>query len=158
MSLASLLRLRPRERRTHDPARAWTGPADATPIHSMLDQRGVPWRATRGELAERFGVAGGAIPIATPHPFLPGLVRPLATPVGPGLEPDLAATEFTGLVRLGDDPLADVRQTAGEVGLYLGRARLAETRGGAECLWRFGDASLALVSTPDGCEIRIRTA
>lgn len=156
MSLASLFGLRPREGRAHDPTRPWAGPADATPIHGFLDQRGVPWRVPRGELVERFGVTDGAIPIATPRPVLPGLVGTLTTPAG--LPASLPADVFTGLVRLGGTPAADVRQVADEVSQYLGRARVEESRTGAECLWRFGAASLSLRSTPDGCEICIRTA
>ncbi|MBX3484373.1 hypothetical protein [Phenylobacterium sp.] len=156
MSLASLFGLRPREGRAHDPSRPWAGPADGTPIHGFLDQRGVPWRAPRGELIERFGVTDGAIPIATARPVLPGLVGALTTQAG--LPPSLPATEFTGLIRLGGTPVADVRQAADEVSQYLGRGRVEESRAGAECLWRFGAASLSLRSTPDGCEIRIRTA
>jgi hypothetical protein len=158
MGLGSLFGFGSRESRMHDPSRPWTGPADATPIHSLLDQRGVPWRAARGELIERFGVTDGAIPIATPRPFLPGAVRPLATPAGPGLPASLPATEFTGLVRLGGSPSADVRQTADEVSQYLGRVRIDESRAGVECFWRFGSALLSLRSAPDGCEICIRTA
>ncbi len=157
MSLARLLGLR-REDRAHDPERAWKGVADATPIHGLLDQRGVPWRLSRGELAARFGTAGDVILIATTRPFLPGLVQPLATPAGPDLPPDVPAVEFSAVTRFGDDPVEDVRRTAAEVGLYLGRARVAQADRGATCLWRFGTASLSLASTPDGCAICIRTA
>lgn len=158
MSLASLFGLRLREGRTHDPTRAWAGPADATPIHALLDQRGVPWRAPRGELIERFGVEGDAIPIATTRPFLPGVTGPVTTPAGPGLPASLPATEFTAHVHLNGSPAAAVRQTADEVSQYLGRVRIDESRAGAECFWRFGAALLSLRSTPDGCEICIRTA
>lgn len=158
MSLARLFGSLRREARAHDPERAWTGAPDATPIHGLLDQRGVPWRLSRGELAARFGVTGGVILIATTRPFLPGLVQPLATPGGPDLPPDAPATEFSAVTRFGADPLEDVSRTAAEVGLYLGRARVARTSQAATCLWRFGPASLSLASTPDGCAVCIRTA
>lgn len=157
MNLASLFGTKsPRDRRAHDPTRVWTGAADKTPVHTLLDQRGVPWRATVGELAERYGVAGGMIQIATPRPFLPGLARPLMARADQPL--DAPASEFTALVRFGDDPAEDVRRTAEEVGQYLGRAIVRESREGAECLWRFGVASVGLHSTPDGCEISVRLA
>jgi hypothetical protein len=155
MSLARLFSLGGKGR-VHDPERPWSGPQDQTPIHGLLDQRGVPWRATRDELVERFGAEGEGVLIPTSRPFLPAVVGPLRAEA----QVDAAgrASVFTALSRYGDDPAEDVRRTAEEIGQYLGRARVSRTGEEWGCLWRFGSASLSLRGTPRGCEIRIRTA
>jgi hypothetical protein len=158
MSLGRLFGSLRRADRTHDPKRAWTGAADATPIHGLLERRGVPWRLSREELATRFGLTGDVIVITSRHPFMPGLAQPLSTPAGPDLPRDMPASEFSAVTRFSGAPIEDVRRTAEEIGLYLGRARVAHTSRHATCLWRFGPASLSLESTPDGCAICIRLA
>lgn len=157
MSLGRLLGTLRRDR-AHDPGRAWRGAPDATPIHTLLDQRGVPWRLSRAELSARFGVKGGVILLTGRRPFLPGLVRPLSTPAGPDLPLEARPSEFSAMTRFAGGPVEDVRRTAEEVGLYLGRGRVIRSGRAAQCLWRFGPASLSLASTPDGCAICIRLA
>lgn len=156
MPLARLFGSLRSRRRAHDPTQRWSGPPDATPIHTLLDQRGVPWRLTAADLVQRFGETDGRVEIPTAQPFLPGLVRPLSAALDPHAPRDRPATAFSALVRRSGDPAGDLRLTADEVSLYLGRVRIHRSGRAATALWRFGAASLELVATPDGCRVDIR--
>lgn len=151
MQLARLFR---REGRAHDPTRPWTGPADATPVHGMLDQRGVPWRLNRGDLVDRYGIETDetfqrpVVRIAEPRPFLPGLVAPLSVQVGPELSPRVPATEYFAVAWFSDDARENVRRSADEVAQHLGRGRIANVQNAIEAQWRFGAASITLRGWP----------
>ncbi|WP_293676268.1 hypothetical protein [uncultured Phenylobacterium sp.] len=132
----------------------WTGPPDATPIHAWLDAAGFPWRASRAELARRYGVApdpaygGDYVKVPTEPPLLPGLFRPLAAHWRDEISTRLPAIEFHGALNVGGDARANLKAAAAQLAPMFGRERIAPINNTIEAEWRFGPASVRLTAWP----------
>ena len=132
----------------------WTGPPDDTPIHRWLDARGVPWRATRADLAQRYGVRTDPaydwpiIPIETPQPVVAGLIQPLHAQAFEVLSPRAPAGEFFATVWVEDDARRNIRAAAAELEPHLGPVRVARQHNTEHAEWRFGRASVELTVWP----------
>lgn len=133
---------------------AWSGPPDATPLHSWLDAIGVPWRDTRSDLAARFTVrpdplyGWDAILIAIDPPPLDGLFSPLSVHVSDVAAPFLRAVRFSGATWFLDDARQNVRRTAAQLEPRFGPFRLREEGDTVVVHWRFGPACLTLRGWP----------
>jgi hypothetical protein len=74
---------------------------DVNPIHALLDNIEAPWRSTRRELSERFGVHTDpayhwdVIEIQTAQPILGHLIKPLSTQAFKQFSPVVPATHFS---------------------------------------------------------------
>jgi hypothetical protein len=128
----------------------------ANPIHRMLDAIGVPWRLTRAELEERFGVHSDPaylwdiITIETQRPFVEGLIRPLSVQAFEQFSPLVPASDFNGVVSLGSDARENLRRTSHELVRRLGDATASNSSNTIGWKWSFGAARLrATVWPPD---------
>ena len=141
--------------RAEPAAPAWSGALDATPIHAWLDAAGIPWRLTRAELAERYGIrpdpayGWDVLQMPTEHPLLDGLIRPLSAQAFRIISPRGPATQFSAITYFGDDARENVRRTARQLEPTLGRIRLGEPSGNTfGGRWTFGPASVRLTGWP----------
>jgi hypothetical protein len=136
------------------PAEAWTGLLDDTPVHGLLDGIGVPWRATRAELAARYGVVTHpayewpVIPFPTQPPLVDGLIYPLSAQAFPSLSPRAPATAFSAVVSLGDSVRRNIESPLAQLVPRLGEQRVGRQHNTLRAEWRFGRASLTLTAWP----------
>jgi hypothetical protein len=144
-----------RSQRAASPLGALPGTTSTgNPILEALDAAGIPWRATRTELARRYGIRKHPaygwqdIFIATPRPFARGLLYPLAAHVQPIFSPRLPATEFMGLTSFGNDARHNIRATADELAQRLGETTVAEHYNTIQCQWNFGTSEVKLIAWP----------
>lgn len=124
------------------------------PIHGALDAAGIPWLATRSELAARYGVRRHAayewdvIEIDTTPPIIGGLLWPLSAEVQPQFPLHLPATQFTGLVHVGDDAFENFRVGMARFALALGPGETCSSANSIEYRWSHGAARLGLIVWP----------
>lgn len=132
-------------------------PADdqiQNPIHQALDAAGIPWRIPRSELAARYGVRRHAaydwdvIEIDTAPPIVDGLLWPLSAQVLPLFPLHLPATQFTGLVHVGDDALENFRAAGKHFASTLGPGETHPSANSIEHCWSQGAARLRLTVWP----------
>lgn len=154
MSLGRLFGFLRRGASAHEVAAVWTGPLDDTPIHRLLDAKGVPWRAARGDLAQRYGVrtdpAYGwpVIPIETPEPLIDGLIQPLHAQAFETLSPRAPASELFAVAWSGNDARRNIREAAAQLSAHLGPARVERQYNTMHAKWRFGRAGVELTVWP----------
>lgn len=124
------------------------------PISKELDGAGIPWRMSRAELAARYGVRRHAaydwevIEVDTPQPIIEGLLWPLSTQVAPQFAPHLPATQFTGCVRMTDDPLENFRRAVARFMPTLGPVAATSSANSIEICWPHDAARLTLIVWP----------
>ncbi len=123
-------------------------------IHEWLDVRGLPWRETRGALAERHGVRKhpaydwDVIEIATRQPLLSGLLWPMSVAAFPQFSPHVPATDFSSAAWYGDDARENLRRAREEVPDTLGDPTPTSTSNTLGFRWKSGPASLELTVWP----------
>jgi hypothetical protein len=124
------------------------------PIHETLDAAGIPWRASRSELTARYGVRRHAaydwdvIEIDTTPPIIGGLLWPLSAQVLRQFPVDLPATQFTGLVHVGEDACENFRVGMRRFALVLGPGETYSSANSVEYCWSHGAARLRLTVWP----------
>lgn len=121
----------------------------------MLDGWGVPWRASRRELAARFGVhicpwSADTEVVLVPgeRAFLPGLLRPFSYWESDRNDPDFPPLSLTGSLWVGDDALGNLDAARRELKTHLGggeRYDMSNTRGWR---WHDGAASVTIIGWP----------
>jgi hypothetical protein len=151
------------------------------PIQAWLDDVGIPWKASRGELASRYGVTKERdglvqeVEIALARPALEGLVRPLRVQFFEQFTPRLPATEFYGETYFMPDEQANLRRTAAQLATVLGETPIDPHANTIRAMWTFGRAKVQLLVWPpemqgrgyrapdrdprlvSGCHVRIKT-
>ena len=136
-----------------EPKRLAMLPTGENPIHVLLDTLGLPWRAPRREIEQRFGVRPHPhygyeiVPIESAAP-LPGFLLPWSARAFDRLTPELPITEFEGTAWLMSDARANLVQTHAELARHLGPAPIGQRYNTLICEWRAGTASLSLIAWP----------
>mgnify|MGYP006952623248 CR=1 FL=1 len=132
------------------PQPAWSGSLYESPLHRWLDAAGFPWRATRAELANLYGVhphpAYQWPVLAVPTPILDGLLYPLTAHADERYPLSVPAAEFASHASIGADGRANLRHVADQLFPHLGPTRVGVRNNTLHAEWVFGRASLTLMS------------
>jgi len=135
------------------PQPAWSGGLYDSPMHRWLDAASFPWRATRAELADLYGIhtdpASGQPVLAVPTPILDGLLYPLAAHADPRYPLSVPAAAFTSRASVGEDARGNLRRVADQLVPHLGPMRLGPRNNTLRAEWIFGRAGLTLMSWPE---------
>lgn len=124
------------------------------PIHAWLDEVGIPWKASRAELAASYGITkqpdrfNEAVEIGVVPPPLEGLIRPIYIQLSDHFTPYLPATEFFGDAYFGQDERANVHRTAAQFAKFLGETPIANHLNTVRAVWTFGRAKVELMAWP----------
>jgi hypothetical protein len=124
------------------------------PIHALLDSANVPWRLTRAELEQRYGISKhpaydwNVINIDMPDAIADGLIYSLSVQAFPQFSPFQPATEFSSVCYFDEDERANIRRTAEHFARSLGEAPVAPRYNTLHCAWSFGAAALSLIVWP----------
>ena len=123
-------------------------------IVDWLDTVGLPWRSTRGDLAERFGIHADnpyqwdLVSLDVRPPPLTGMLWPFGFQAFPRYNPAMPPERLSTHVWVGDDAEANISHTAGQIAHHLG-ARPVENRYDTRYVeWRRGAASVTLTVWP----------
>ena len=124
------------------------------PIQQWLDEFGVPWRLTLGELAERYGLKqeadGVSGRIDIPAPLLNGMIGPLTTRTYDSLSPLYPALDFGALISFSDNGKKAILRAKEELEPRFGRGHVLwydpETR---DYEWAFDAPSVSYL--PENC-------
>jgi hypothetical protein len=124
------------------------------PIHAWLDDVGIPWKASRGELATRYGITrqphrfNEAVEIDLPRAPLEGLIRPICIQLSENFTPRLPASEFFGDVWFVPDERTNLRRTAAQFATVLGETPIGDYLNTVRAVWTFGRARVELLAWP----------
>lgn len=126
-------------------------------IGGWLDACGLDWRATRGELAQRFGVSADnpyqwdMVELAVEPPPMRGLLRPLSFQVFHIHSPLLPPARLTAHVWRGDDARGNLTWAMEQLAPALGQTKFtSQSANTLDAEWRSRRASLRLsVFPPD---------
>ncbi len=131
-----------------------TPPAAGNPVLAWLDTAGLPWRATRAELAARFGVR-------TDNPYqwelvsldvqplpLHGMLWPLGFQAfkhfNPGMPPERLSTH----IWVADDADTNIGHAAAQLDQVLGPQPIVDRYNTRRAEWRWGNTLLTLIAWP----------
>ena len=124
------------------------------PVLAWLDAAGLPWRATRGDLAARFGVHSDnpyewdLVSLDTRPPPLDGMLWPFgfqAFPLyNPAVPPELLSTH----VWVGDDAEANIGHAAAQLDRFLGVRPIRDCGNTRTVEWRWDAAMVRLTAWP----------
>lgn len=126
-----------------------------SPLHRLLDEAGLPWRETRGELTARFGTEidpaydWEVLPLPGETPPLDGLIRPFTARSGLDLAPQHPPTDFSAAAWWVPDARDNIQRAFDTLAPRLGQARIARRANTLHCAWTFGAAALELTAWPD---------
>jgi len=129
--------------------------SDRNPIHAWLDRYDIPWRRSRGEMIDRYGISTQAgrpleaVEIDVPVLPIKGLIRPLYFQVLGYFSPHLPATEFIGDAYYAPDAATNIGRTAEELSPHLGPANVQDHLNTLRVVWAFGRASVRLLAWPE---------
>ena len=159
-------------------------PSAPNAIQRWLDAAALPWRETRRELIERFGLTQCAwfehevVLLDVAPPPLPGLLRPMAFRQENWCDPAVPPTLFCGTVWESDDAMRNLKIAAERFAVVLGPGtREDHTTNARGFSWRFGRSCVRLCCFPrklqtiklendshrreprliTGCDVRIET-
>ncbi len=126
------------------------------PVPGWLDVAGLPWRATRGELAARYGVHADnpyqwdLVPLDVRPPPLPGMLWPFGFQAFPRYSPKMPPVTLSTHVSIGEDTEANILSAAGGFAQHLGANAVADQYNTRRVDWRWGAASVTLIVWPPG--------
>ncbi len=119
-----------------------------------LDAAGLPWRATRAELAARFGVHADnpyrweLVSLDVRPPPLDGMLWPLGFQAFERYNPAMPPERLSTHVWVEDDAEANIRHAAAQLGRVLGPRPVVD-RYNTRCVeWRWGPTLVSLIAWP----------
>lgn len=132
---------------------------DANPIHTLLDGIGAPWRLTRSELSDRFGVHTDSayqwniIELRTAKPIVDHLIKPLSTQAFEQFSPFVPATHLSAHSWSGDDARANLLAAESSLRRRLGPPKAIDYSNSLSRVWAFKTARLKLFVWPPDMEV-----
>ncbi|MCA3080218.1 MAG: hypothetical protein ING71_15680 [Rhodocyclaceae bacterium] len=124
------------------------------PVHSLLDQAGIPWRETRRTLIDQFGIekhpayGWDVINFSADANLVGGMIYPLSAQAFPQFSTAYPATEFSSVCYFGEDERKNIQKAAKQLARKLGPAPVAVKYNTLHCEWKFGAASVSLTTWP----------
>jgi hypothetical protein len=124
------------------------------PVHRLLDAAGVPWRLSRLELEERYGISKhpaygwDVINVKTRAAIVDGLIYPLSIQVFPQFSTAYPATEFWSACYFGNDERQNIRRATKQLTRSLGEIPIAPRYNTIHCEWSFGATAVSLTTWP----------
>ncbi len=137
------------------------GPAEPPPLIAggnpglaWLDAAGLPWRATRAELAARFGVHAdnpyrwNLVSLDVQPPPLTGLLWPFGFQAFEHFNPAMPPERLSTYVWVGNDAEANLGHAAAQLARVLGPQPLMERYNTRRAEWRWGSTLVTLIAWP----------
>ena len=124
------------------------------PVQDWLDLARLPWRATRGDLAARYGVRSDnpyrwdVVPLDVRPPPLRGMLWPFGFQAFAQFSPAMPPVTLSTQVSVGDDAEANIRSAVADLAPYLGAKAIEDANNTRRVEWRSGDASVTLMVWP----------
>lgn len=125
---------------------------------SWLDAVGLPWRATRGELAARYGVRADnpyrwdLVSLDVRPPPLAGMLWPFSFQAFPRYSPAMPPVTLSTHVSVGGDAEANIGSAAERFARHLGAKAVTDQYNTQTVGWRWGTASVRLLVWPPGMQ------
>lgn len=124
------------------------------PVLDWLDAAGVPWRATRGELAARFGVGADnpykweSVSLDIQPSPLDGMLWPLGFQAFARYNPAMPPERLSTHVWVGDDAEGNIGHAAAQLARSLGAQPVVDRYNTRYAEWRWDAASVCLTVWP----------
>ena len=128
----------------------WPPELGAEPIQAWLDVAGVPWRSSRAELTDRYGIRSDnayhweIVSLDVKPAPLPGMLWPFGFQAFPQFSPDMPPGRLSTHVYVSRNPETNIRAAASSIGAALGEVAVVDRYNTRSAEWRRGAASVSL--------------
>ena len=137
-----------------DAAAAPAPRSGGNPVLTWLDAAGLPWRATRGDLAARFGVRADnpyewdLVSLDVQPPPLDGLLWPFGFQAFERYNPAMPPERLSTHVWVSHDAETNIGHAAAQLGRLLGDQPVVDRYNTRSAQWRFGTTLVSLTAWP----------